>query len=174
MATREGAHERARYLLHTGYAPSGTVAHPDLGALVAQAKHDEALDLPAYVTIGGAGIGAGFLGVGCSPFVVGDPTRPVADLRYPDGVDARRFGRRRRLLEAIERRFRKQHPGLETEGHTEVYERADRLMHSPRLAAFDVASEPAAVRARYGEGTFGQGCLLARRLVEVGDRKSTR
>src|SRR5690606_36300664 len=99
MATREGAHERARYLLHTGYAPSGTVAHPDLGALVAQSKHDEALDLPAYVTIGGAGIGAGFLGVGCSPFVVGDPPRPVADLRYPDGVDARRFGRRRRLLE---------------------------------------------------------------------------
>ncbi len=169
MATREGAHDRAQYLLHTGYAPSGTVHHPDLGALVAQAKHDAALDVPAYVCVGGgAPVGAGFLGVAHSPFVVGDPSRPVENLGYPQGVDAARFDRRRRLLEAIERKFRKDHPGAETDGHTAVYERADRLMHSPRAAAFDLSQEPAGTRAAYGESGFGQGCLLARRLVEVG------
>ena len=170
MLTREGAHDRARYLLHTGYPPSGTVRHPDLGAQVVSAHPDPELDIPAYVTINGRSPGPGFLGIDAGPFVVGDPRQPVANLVYPPGVDAARFDRRRRLLEAIEKRFRKQHPGSETDGHQRVYERADRLMHSPRTKAFDLTQEPAAVRQAYGEGPFGQGCLLARRLLQAGVR----
>lgn len=170
MNTREGAHDRARYLLHTGYAPSGTVRHPDLGSYVAQARQAAALDIPAYVSVAGRAPGPGFLGVDFGPFAVGDPRQPVADLAYPPGVDAARFARRRRLLEAIERRFEKEHPGSETAGHKSVYERADRLMHSPRTKAFDLKEEPAAVRQLYGDTPFGQGCLLARRLVQAGTR----
>ncbi|MBL4849283.1 MAG: DUF1501 domain-containing protein [Planctomycetes bacterium] len=170
MATREGAHDRARRLIHTGYAPSGTVRHPDLGSLVAQATHDPTQELPNYVHVAGTAVGAGFLGVDFQPFAVADPTKPVANLGYPKGVDARRFGRRRRLLEAIERRFRKNHPGGETEALTKVYQRADRLMHSPKVAAFDLSKETMATRASYGENRFGQGCLMARRLVEAGAR----
>ena len=170
MATREGAHERARHLVHTGYAPSGTVRHPDLGSLVAQATHDPAQELPNYIHMNGTAIGAGFLGVDYQPFAVADPTKPVANLGYPKGVDARRFGRRRRLLEAIEKRFRRAHPGDETEALTKVYQRADKLMHSPKVAAFDLTQESQATRESYGEGRFGQGCLMARRLVEAGAR----
>ncbi|MGE0710958.1 MAG: DUF1501 domain-containing protein [Planctomycetota bacterium] len=168
MLTREGAHERASYLLHTGYAPSGTVAHPDLGALIAQARRDPARDLPAYVHIGGRAVGAGFIGVDYAPFGVDDPTQPVDNLRYPQQVDAARFERRRQLLSAIERRFHKSHPGSETEALTTVYGKADRLMHSPQVKAFDLSEEPAALRDRYGKERFGQGCLMARRLVEAG------
>jgi uncharacterized protein (DUF1501 family) len=168
MATREGAHDRARHLVHTGYAPSGTVEHPDLGALVAQARVDPARDLPAYVHVGGTPLGSGFIGVDFAPFGVGDPTRPVANLTYPPKVDAKRFDRRRQLLSAIERRFRKSHPGTETEALTKVYSKADRLMHSPQIKAFDLTSESAKLRDAYGRGRFGQGCLMARRLIEHG------
>lgn len=168
MATREGAHDRASYLVRTGWAPSGTVRHPDLGALVAQALARADAELPPYVSIGGEGTGPGFLGVSFAPFTVRDPTRPVQDLTYPAGVDAARFAQRRRLLEAVERRFRREHPGDETEGRTSIYAKADRLMHSRGVAAFDLAQEPARVRAAYGPDPFGQGCLMARRLVEAG------
>lgn len=174
MATREGAHDRATYLVHTGWAPSGTVRHPDVGALVAQAlarpsSSSEGEDaLPPYVCIGGQGVGPGLLGVASAPFTVGDPTRPVQDLVHPAGVDAERFARRRRLLEAVERQFRRDHPGDETEGHTTVYVKADRLMHSQHVRAFDLSQETARVRGAYGPDAFGQGCLMARRLVEAG------
>jgi uncharacterized protein (DUF1501 family) len=170
MATREGAHDRARYLLHTGYAPSGTVRHPDLGALVSQATFDPKRDLPAYVAIAGSTIGAGILGVDHAPFSVTDPSRPVDNLAYAKGVDGKRFGKRRKLLEAIERRFRGQHPGDETDGHSRIYEKADRVMHSPKVGAFDVSDEPRALRDAYGNNRFGQGCLMARRLIEQGVR----
>ncbi|MBX3468639.1 MAG: DUF1501 domain-containing protein [Planctomycetes bacterium] len=168
MATREGAHDRATYLVHTGWAPSGTVRHPDLGALVSQALARPDAELPPYVCIGGQGTGPGLLGVPFAPFTVADPTRPVQDLAYPQGVDAARFARRRRLLEAVERQFRRDHPGDETDGHRAVFVKADRLMHSREVRAFDLAQEPARTRAAYGEGAFGQGCLMARRLVEAG------
>lgn len=168
MATREGAHDRATYLLHTGWAPSGTVRHPDVGALVAQALARPDAELPPYVCVGGQGTGPGLLGVSFAPFTVRDATRPVQDLSYPAGVDAARFARRRRLLEAVERQFRREHPGDETEGHTAVYVKADRLMHSRGVAAFDLTQEPSRVRAAYGPEAFGQGCLMARRLVEAG------
>lgn len=168
MVTSEGAHERARYLLHTGYAPSGTVRHPDLGALVAQGKHDEEFDLPAYVAVGGGGLGAGVLGVGYEPFRVADPRQPVENLSYAPGVNALRWQRRRKLLTILERRFLRRHPGEETRGHTQVYERADRLMHAAEVEAFSLAREPSGLREAYGQNPFGQGCLLARRLVEAG------
>ncbi len=168
MATREAAHERARYLLHTGYTPSGTVRHPDLGALVSQARADPNFELPAYVSIGGRSIGGGVLGVEHSPFSVEDATRPVSNLGYAKGVDAKRFKKRRRLLDAIERQFAKQHPGDETLGHTQVYAKADRMMHSARVKAFDLSGESQTLKDAYGANRFGQGCLMARRLVETG------
>jgi len=168
MSTGEGNHQRARYFLHTGYVPSGTVRHPDMGALICQQKAEAGFDLPSYITINGATPGAGLLGVGYAPFTIGDPTRPVQNLGYPDGVDAERFRRRRRLQEALGEEFRESRAGPEVEGHEEIYAKADRMMHSPRNRAFELDEEPAALRDAYGQNRFGQGCLMARRLVEEG------
>jgi len=168
MSTGEGNHQRARYFLHTGYVPSGTVRHPDMGALICQQKAEAGFDLPSYITINGATPGAGLLGVGYAPFTIGDPTRPVQNLGYPDGVDAERFRRRRRLQEALGEEFRESRAGPEVAGHEEIYAKADRMMHSPRNRAFELDEEPAALRDAYGQNRFGQGCLMARRLVEEG------
>ncbi len=170
MATREGNHQRARYYLHTGYVPSGTVKHPDLGALVCQQRADTSSDLPPYVCIAGATPGAGILGVTYAPFNVNDPRRPLENMSYAEGVDAERFRRRRELLDALDASFAEERAGPEVDGHRATYQKADRLMHSPRLKAFTLDDEPQALRAAYGEDRFGQGCLMARRLVEQGVR----
>lgn len=168
MSTKEGNHQRARYYLHTGYVPSGTVRHPDMGALICQQKADAAFELPSYVAINGATPGAGILGVSLAPFTVGDPTRPVDNLDYAAGVDRRRFAQRRELLEALGRGFAKSHPGPEARGHAEVYAKADRMMHARSRRAFELEQEPAKLRQAYGQNRFGQGCLMARRLIEEG------
>src|SRR6202012_2737980 len=49
-----------------------------------------------------------------------------------------------------------------------VFAEATKLMESPRLAAFDLESEPDRLVKSYGDSDFGRGCLLARRLVESG------
>ncbi len=170
MATGEGNHQRARYFLHTGYVPSGTVRHPDIGALICQQKADPAADLPPYVCVNGSAPGAGILGVTYAPFKVNDPRRPIENMSYADGVDGQRFARRRDLLESLDASFAAGRAGPEVDGHRAITRKADRLMHSPRVAAFDLAQESEATRAAYGEHAFGQGCLMARRLVEQGAR----
>lgn len=172
MATREGNHQRARYFLHTGYVPSGTVAHPDLGSLFCQQKADEASELPPYVAINGAACpGAGFLGVNLAPFRINDATKPVDNLSYAANVDRGRFARRRKLLGSLGAGFGEAHGHAEEiEGHDKIVAKADRMMHSPKLAALDLGAEPEAVRKAYGEHRFGQGCLMARRLLEQGTK----
>ena len=170
MDTREGNHQRARYFLHTGYVPSGTVAHPDIGALICQQKASGDLDLPPYISLNGApGPGAGFLGVGLAPFRINDPSKPVDNLSYADDVDTARFSRRRKLLGDLSAGFGKSHgQAEEIEGHEKIVEKADRMMHSTKIKAFDVDEEPSAVREAYGTHKFGRGCLMARRLLEQG------
>ena len=83
-------------------------------------------------------------------------------------MDKARFRKRAKLMAALDKGFTKSRPGPETEGHHAIYGKADRMMHSKRIEAFELDREPAAVRKAYGEGKFGAGCLMARRLVERG------
>src|SRR5262249_61626077 len=79
-----------------------------------------------------------------------------------------RFDRRVNLLNDLERDFAEAGGQARVQDHRALYTSASRMVRSPRLRAFDLSQEPAAVRDRYGRNTFGQGCLLARRLVEAG------
>jgi hypothetical protein len=167
MTNKEGNHQRATYQLHTGYAPSGTVKHPSIGCVVANELGDPKFDLPHIVSIGSGTIGAGLLGVSLEPFVVQDPNKPPANV-IP-AVATQRFSRRLNLLHALE------HSGFEMTGgadrvrdHTALYRQTANMVLSPRMKAFDVSDENPKVRAAYGENAFGQGCLLARRLVQAG------
>ena len=172
MKTGEGNHQRARYFLHTGYVPSGTVRHPDIGSLICQQKADEASELPAYISLNGApGPGAGILGVAQAPFRIQDPTKPVDNLSYANGVDEERFARRRKLMSDLGSEFGPNHGHAdEVEGHDKVVAKADRMMHSKKIKAFNLAEESEETRAAYGKNKFGQGCLMARRLVEQGTK----
>lgn len=168
MVSREGNHERARYLLHTGYAPGGAVRHPTLGSLTSYYLDDSLSDLPSCVNINAPTYSGGFLGATHDPFVVNDSMRPVEDLSYPAQMDTHRFRERLKMLRAIEKDFIAKRTGRSTEAHEAIYKKADQLINSPKIDAFQLNEEPLAVREAYGMNKFGQGCLMARRLVEAG------
>ena len=168
MVSREGNHERARYLLHTGYAPGGAVRHPTLGSLTSYYLDDSLSDLPSCVNINAPTYAGGFLGATHDPFVVNDPMRPMEDLSYPAQMDTHRFRERLKMLRTIEKDFIAKRIGRSTEAHEAIYKKADQLINSTKIDAFQLNDEPLAVREAYGMNKFGQGCLMARRLVEAG------
>ncbi len=170
MTNKEGEHQRATYQLHTGYIPAGGLKHPSIGSIVASEIGPRDFDLPNFVSIGArqAPVGAGFLGMSFAPFAVPDPTKMPSNAELPGPVNSKRFGRRLELLEDLEEDFSQSGGKLRVEAHKALYQSASQMVLSPRLKAFDVSQEKDAVRDRYGRSAFGQGCLLARRLVEAG------
>jgi len=170
MTSKEGNHDRGQYLMHTGYAPSGTLKHPSLGAWVSRELGDPEFDLPNFVSIRGPSVGASFLGVEHNPFTVQNPSQGVRNLAYAKDVDRTRFAARLEALKMLQDDFRTATRTAAATNHDEVYRKAARMMHSPLVKAFDTADEPAAVQKAYGESDFGRGCLMARRLIEAGVR----
>jgi hypothetical protein len=170
LTNREGEHQRATYQLHTGYIPAGGVKHPSMGAIVASELGKPEFDVPHFVSIGNrqTTTGSGFLGMKVAPFVVANPTQMPNNATLPAGVSAGRFGRRLGLLDELEQEFAEAGGGPRVEDHKALYASASQMVRSPRLKAFDVSLEKDGVRDRYGRTAFGQGCLLARRLVEQG------
>jgi uncharacterized protein (DUF1501 family) len=166
LTSREGNHDRARHLMHTGYAPQGGVDHPAWGSLVAEARGRR--DLPGYVAIGGPGEDAGFLGAAYAPLPILNPAKPARNLAPARGVDQARFSARTELWRSLETEFGASHPDAAVTGQTAIAEQALALMKSPGVVAFDLAREPEHVRRAYGDSPFGAGCLMARRLVAEG------
>jgi hypothetical protein len=187
MSTKEGDHSRATYYLRTGNLPQGALQFPTIGSLVSKELGDPYAELPNFVSIApfrqfaqGA-FGPGFLGPNYAPLVVGegnfrapqpgegtDRALRVQDLDRPRDVAADQAESRYDLLKDLERSFISDHPTLVAQSHATAYDRAVRLMQSVGAKAFDLSGEPSAVRDAYGRNLFGQGCLLARRLVERG------
>lgn len=186
MTTKEGDHSRATYLMHTGYLPQGPIRYPSLGSLLAQRLVDGACDLPAYFSINPfqafnpAAYGSGFLGPSWSPLVV-ESTQPnavaeqqaeiefqVRNLQPPNGVKKNRVKARLNLLKSAESEFLAQRPGTPGESHIQAYQKAVRMMNSSATKAFNLDQEDDLLRDAYGRNGFGQGCLLARRLIEHG------
>ena len=171
MTNKEGNHARATYQLHTGYTPTGTVRHPAFGSVAAAELGDPRFDMPHIVSIGGPTVGAGLLGVAYEPFVVNDPNKLPRNVPLPAGVTPDRLTRRLGLLLGLESAgFASRAAGGEdrVREHTTVYRAARDMVLSKHARAFDLSDEPEALRDAYGRTNFGQGCLLARRLVEVG------
>jgi hypothetical protein len=167
MTNKEGNHQRATYQLHTGYVPSATIKHPHLGCSLAGELAESHFDLPHIVSIGGPTIGAGFLGGAMEPFVVQNPEKPP-DNTQPK-VPSDRFRRRLGLLDRLEGAGFERVGGLDrVKDHRALYRQTARMILSPQMRAFNLEEEPEPLRAAYGRTPFGQGCLLARRLVQAG------
>jgi len=170
MTNREGEHQRATYQLHTGYVPMGSVKFPSFGSIVASEIGPTEFDLPHFVSIGNRAttIGSGFLGTQYAPFVVGNPNQMPTNVALPRGVTDKRLTRRLGLLDDLEKDFAEAGGEKQVEEHRTLLGSAAQLVTSPRLEAFDLGKEKGAVRDKYGRTNFGQGCLLARRLIEQG------
>jgi hypothetical protein len=166
LTSKEGNHDRARHLMHTGYPPQGGVDHPAFGSIVSETRARPGM--PGYVAIAGPGEDSGFLSAIHSPFPVKNPTKPVRYLTPAKGVDEERFQRRLGLWRDVEARFAAASGGGYARSQREVTEQGIALMRSTGAAAFDLEGEASKVREAYGPSEFGQGCLMARRLVEAG------
>jgi hypothetical protein len=187
MSTKEGDHGRGTYYLRTGNMPQGAIQFPTLGSLISKELGDPRAELPNFVAVSpfrqfsqGA-FGPGFLGPNYAPLVVGEgnfgPPQPnqsddrslrVQDLDRPGGVSPEQAESRYQMLREMERIFISDRPTLVAQSHATAYDRAVRLMQSVGAKAFDLTEESVKVRDAYGRNLFGQGCLLARRLVERG------
>ncbi len=167
MSTREADHTRGRYYMHTGYVPNPTVEHPGYGSVVSHELASQAGDLqiPPFVSVGGGSVGPGFLGMTYAPFVVdynGDVKNAATSLKED------RLAQRMEMLASIEKGFIAQNRGEAAAEHAKVLEKTVSLFTSKQMGAFKLNSEPAKVRDAYGRTGFGNGCLMARRLVEEG------
>ena len=177
-------HSRHQYHWHTGYIPPQPMAMPHLGAVVSRTLGPKNPDVPAFIAVGqtveGAGEiatlkafhTAGFLGSEHGPFLIIDPQDAASAVRPPKELGADRFRSRRQLFEKLLAQEPVHQYGSDFQRMSLVrsLEAADRLLTSPSAKAFDLSLEPRKTFDAYNTGRFGQGCLLARRLVEAGAR----
>jgi hypothetical protein len=124
--------------------------------------------LPDNVTIGveARHPGAGFLDPSLSPIPIGDPAAGLQNTKSPSYLTDKAFDQRMKLIGTFDSAFQKKFPQRQVDAYNDFYRQAVQLMSSEDLKAFDISQEPEKVRASYGDDRFGQGCLLARRLVE--------
>jgi hypothetical protein len=170
LDSKEGNHDRGTYLMHTGYAPNPTVVHPGWGSSCAMELGERLanFDLPHCIAVNSPGVGAGFLGMSYAPFVVQNPSAPIANLQPPSDVEPWRMERRLHMLGQVENQFAAQRRAQAAVDHKAVYTKTLRMMNSRYQDCFNLDNEKSEVREAYGRGSFGSGCLLARRLVEKG------
>jgi hypothetical protein len=189
MSTKEADHSRGSYLLRTGRVPGGPIRYPAIGSFVGKELDHPNAELPCVVSIAPfrflspEAYGPGFLGPRYAPLVVAEngldnfnrgnnedvgKLLKVQDLDLPTGVSDTRGLARAEFRDSLDEEFLADHPGLSGEGHRTAYRRANTLMRSSTVKAFDLTEEKDALRDKYGRNLFGQGCLLARRLVERG------
>jgi hypothetical protein len=188
LTSKEGDHGRATYLMRTGTLPQGAIEFPTLGALVAKELQSGPVDLPPFVSIAPQrsfsqnAFSSGFLGPQLSPLIVADgqvaqlgndtgnidAMLKVQNLDRPQNVSASHRDERLSLMKDLEESFLKERSGGTVDSHRVAYESALRMMKPQTAKVFDLSNEKADLRDRYGRNLFGQGCLLARRLVEHG------
>ncbi len=166
MSTREADHNRGRYYMHTGFVPNPNIEHPGYGSVIAHELFEQRQDLaiPPFVSIGGASTGPGFLGMAWAPFSVTSNGR-IRNLQM--NLEERRLLQRMAALDVIESGFINRTRGSAASEHQKVLKKTLDLMTSEQMEAFKVDKEPEEIKEMYGTNNFGQGCLLARRLVEA-------
>jgi hypothetical protein len=175
VTSPEADHGRAAHHLLTGYRPSPAVVYPSYGSVVAKIMADDRGALPPNVSAPDAPIfgTSGYLSSAFDPFSVGgDPNLDnfrVRDLTPPDRLTLDRLRRRRAMVKTLDGYSHDVSETALTSARDRFTDKAyDLLTSSAAQAAFKMSDEPAAVRERYGRNTFGQTCLMARRLVEAG------
>jgi uncharacterized protein (DUF1501 family) len=172
LTTETGAHEQGQYLMRTAYRPLGSIRHPSLAAWSNHTLDSLNPTLPGAVVIGNSNkhpLG-GFLQSQDSPVPISSAKAGLKNTKPPKYLADKQFQRRLLLSAQFDRQFRKKYQNTGVEAYTQLYREAAKLLKSRDLQAFDISLEPDAVKKKYGENALGQGCLLARRLVEEGVR----
>jgi hypothetical protein len=167
-------HETASYRVQTGHMP-GRLVYPSLGAVVSMFKSARyESQVPPYIVLTqpqGRFSEAGFLGTRHKPFATGgDPNRTPFAVEgiVAQGITDQRQKLRRKLLHDLDSLGRAMPRSPHFKKMDECEEKAYDLMFGETRKLFDLDQEKKAMRERYGRSTFGQSCLMARRLIEHG------
>src|SRR3954449_6891075 len=177
-------HSRHQYHWHTGYIPPQPMAMPHLGSVVSKTLGPKNPTVPAFISIGqNLEIGAesaalkafhpaGFLGAEHVPFLITNPLDAASSVKPVKELGEARFQSRRQLFEKLlaQEPVYQYGADFQRESLVRSLDSADRLLRSPSAKAFDLSLEPRETFDIYNTGRFGQGCLLARRLIEAGAR----
>lgn len=168
LYTETGDHQQGRYLMRTSYKQIASIRHPGLGAWAQRVQGRRNKALPDNVTIGVEALhpGAGFLDPSLNPIPIGDPAAGLQNTKSPSYLTDKAFDLRMKLIGSFDSAFQKKFPQRQVDAYNDFYRQATQLMASEDLKAFDISQETDKVREEYGTDRFGQGCLLARRLVE--------
>lgn len=171
-------HGMGSHWMMTGYVPVAEIVNnrnPSCGSVVARMRGPNRSGLPAYVTVPNnpPAAGAAYLGAAYNPFTAGgDPNNAnfsVRDLKPPQRIDGARLAKRKDLLATFDRMRREADASGTAQGMDRFYQEAFEIVTGPvAREAFDINKEDPKLRDRYGRHTWGQSCLLARRLVEAG------
>jgi Protein of unknown function (DUF1501) len=172
LTSTQGAHEQGNYMMHTSYDMRGTIRHPSMGAWLNVFQGGGNSTLPNFVFIGNDSRhpGAGFFPAAQNPLYVNNPENGLKNVKLQPGLTEERFQSRMKLADELDKDFRNTFPQRNVKAYADMYDDAMAMMKSEDLKAFDLSQEDPALRKSYGTEAFGQGCLLARRLVERGVR----
>lgn len=173
IVSKEGDHERGTYYVKTGYRPDPTLIHPAIGAVICHETKDN-VEIPRHVSLLPNTFSArgGYLGDQFDAFRVDDPVGNISDIRaqVPDERFRQRLASLRDVVEPEFSRGRLKQLDERRTLHAESIQRAERMMSSDQLKAFNVTNQPKALRDEFGDTAFGRSCLAAASLVQVGVR----
>lgn len=177
MTHGNNGHETAAYMVQTGHADGDRLVYPSMGAVVSLLKGYDAGYVglvPPYIVLTqpqGRFSEAGFLGPRYKPFATGgDPARIPFAVQgiVADGITERRQKERRELLHNLDALSQSMPGNPQLADFHKSEEAAYDMILGKGAKIFDLKEETEETRQRYGQNTFGQSCLVARRLVENG------
>ena len=167
MTTTQGAHAQGNYFMHSSYVMRGTIQHPGIGAWLQKLDGRPNRTLPGSVRIGGGGSGGGgFMGPKYAPLILNNPNEGLRNSKLPKDLSEKDLSERLMLADLFDKKFHETYQHKSVKAQSEMYDDAVRLMKSEDLQAFDLTQESETTRENYGNNGFGQGVLLARRLIE--------
>lgn len=170
LTSTQGAHKQGNYMMHTSYEFRSSIRHPAMGAWMLKFQPKANPALPANVMIGNDSQhpGAGFFESKLQPLMINDPEGGLQNSKRITRFKEDTFNENMQLATKLDAGFAEKYDQKNVRAYTDMYDDALKLMRSQDLTAFDISQEPAWLRDAYGDNSFGQGVLLARRLAEYG------
>ena len=171
LTSKEGDHDRANVLLHTGYSPTPALEYPNLGAIVAKEQGTTDARAPSFVSFGVTS-GSGYLGAEFSPHIITDVANPAQHLNLPEGITEERLAARLKALEQFNARAAGRLDRDRLTAYSRLTERANNFRQSEALQPFNDTDVEEELFVKYGRdvagGTLARQFLLARRMIEQG------
>lgn len=184
LSSKEGDHGRGTFAMRTGRSPDRVVHYPTLGSIISKELDHGETSLPGFVAVNPfmgfnpQAYEAGFLGSQYAALTIKPKDLPPAangfaelgvdDLKPYAPLSSQQLNDRLEMLQSLQAGLRTKYRGGPVTAHDTILQRTLQLINSEAGQVFDLSQEAASVRERYGRGKFGQGCLLARRLIEQG------